>query len=287
MRSPSPLVPEMLDGRAEAAGPPRPVLRRGGRLPGRAVHGGGDGAAHPDALRRDRRRADAHDAWSPATRASVSWFTTVRGHAVHSSRIDIGVSAVDGRGAAGRPGTTTRMAENRRRADPHEPVRAALHDAALRHDPGRDGRQHRRRRVPSSSRRSGPSRPKIPWTTRRASRPMSATMIEPRMRRSRRRPASTSSSAPRCTGWPRKPTGQAERLVRRLTGDNGTHVVSYGTEAGHVPERADGRPSCAGPATSRRRIRPTSISRSRNSRPASDSCDRLIAELAPERHPLA
>lgn len=27
--------------------------------------------------------------------------------------------------------------------------------------------------------------------------------------------------------------GAAERLVRRLTGDNGTHVVSYGSEAGH------------------------------------------------------
>lgn len=27
--------------------------------------------------------------------------------------------------------------------------------------------------------------------------------------------------------------GAAERLVRRLTGDNGSHVVSYGTEAGH------------------------------------------------------
>lgn len=27
--------------------------------------------------------------------------------------------------------------------------------------------------------------------------------------------------------------GAAERLARALTGDNGTHVVSYGTEAGH------------------------------------------------------
>lgn len=27
--------------------------------------------------------------------------------------------------------------------------------------------------------------------------------------------------------------GEAEALVRRITGDNGTHVVSYGTEAGH------------------------------------------------------
>ncbi|MGY6409886.1 MAG: acetylornithine deacetylase [Alkalilacustris sp.] len=29
-----------------------------------------------------------------------------------------------------------------------------------------------------------------------------------------------------------EPDGAAERLVRRLTGDNGTHVVSYGTEGG-------------------------------------------------------
>ncbi|NNL74369.1 MAG: acetylornithine deacetylase [Silicimonas sp.] len=30
--------------------------------------------------------------------------------------------------------------------------------------------------------------------------------------------------------------GGAEALVRRLTGDNGTHVVSYGTEAGHFQD---------------------------------------------------
>ena len=30
-----------------------------------------------------------------------------------------------------------------------------------------------------------------------------------------------------------EPDGAAEALVRRITGDNGTHVVSYGTEAGH------------------------------------------------------
>jgi acetylornithine deacetylase len=29
-----------------------------------------------------------------------------------------------------------------------------------------------------------------------------------------------------------EPGGEAEALARRLTGDNGTHVVSYGTEAG-------------------------------------------------------
>ncbi|MGB8621552.1 MAG: acetylornithine deacetylase [Paracoccaceae bacterium] len=31
--------------------------------------------------------------------------------------------------------------------------------------------------------------------------------------------------------------GEAERLARALTGDNGTHVVSYGTEAGQFQER--------------------------------------------------
>ncbi|MFT5005685.1 MAG: acetylornithine deacetylase, partial [Paracoccaceae bacterium] len=32
--------------------------------------------------------------------------------------------------------------------------------------------------------------------------------------------------------------GEAETLARLLTGDNGTHVVSYGTEAGQFQERA-------------------------------------------------
>ena len=31
--------------------------------------------------------------------------------------------------------------------------------------------------------------------------------------------------------------GAAEALVRRLTGDNASHVVSYGTEAGQFQER--------------------------------------------------
>jgi acetylornithine deacetylase len=34
-----------------------------------------------------------------------------------------------------------------------------------------------------------------------------------------------------------EPDGQAEAIVRRLTGDNGVHVVSYGTEAGQFQER--------------------------------------------------
>ena len=34
-----------------------------------------------------------------------------------------------------------------------------------------------------------------------------------------------------------EPDGEAERMVRQLTGDNATHVVSYGTEAGQFQER--------------------------------------------------
>ncbi|MBS1304234.1 acetylornithine deacetylase [Loktanella sp. SALINAS62] len=34
-----------------------------------------------------------------------------------------------------------------------------------------------------------------------------------------------------------EPQGRAEELARRLTGDNGNHVVSYGTEAGQFQER--------------------------------------------------
>ena len=34
-----------------------------------------------------------------------------------------------------------------------------------------------------------------------------------------------------------EPDGAAERLARALTGDNGTHVVSYQTEAGQFQER--------------------------------------------------
>ena len=34
-----------------------------------------------------------------------------------------------------------------------------------------------------------------------------------------------------------EPDGAAEALIRRVTGDNGTHVVTYGTEAGQFQER--------------------------------------------------
>ena len=39
------------------------------------------------------------------------------------------------------------------------------------------------------------------------------------------------------TGLVPESMGKAEEIARRLTGDNATHVVSYGTEAGQFQER--------------------------------------------------
>ena len=55
--------------------------------------------------------------------------------------------------------------------------------------------------------------------------------------------------------------GAAETLARSLTGDNGTHVVSYGTEAGQFQE-ADIPPVSVARATLHRRIRPMNSSAS-------------------------
>ena len=56
--------------------------------------------------------------------------------------------------------------------------------------------------------------------------------------------------------------GAAETFARSLTGDNGTHVVSYGTEAGQFQE-AGIPPVSAARATLHRRIRPMNSSASR------------------------
>lgn len=53
------------------------------------------------------------------------------------------------------------------------------------------------------------------------------------------RPEAKITVTPRMANPALKPEtdGAAETLVRKLTGDNGTHVVSYGTEAGQFQER--------------------------------------------------
>jgi acetylornithine deacetylase len=44
-------------------------------------------------------------------------------------------------------------------------------------------------------------------------------------------------------GCQKEADGAAETLARRLTGDNGEHAVSYGTEAGHF-QRQGGYSTC-------------------------------------------
>jgi acetylornithine deacetylase len=52
------------------------------------------------------------------------------------------------------------------------------------------------------------------------------------------RPEARIDAVPRFTvpGLRPEENGTAEALIRRITGDNGSHVVSYGTEAGQFQE---------------------------------------------------
>jgi acetylornithine deacetylase len=52
--------------------------------------------------------------------------------------------------------------------------------------------------------------------------------------------------APGCT---READGEAERLARRLTGDNAEHAVSYGTEAGHFQREGNYSTCVIGPGS--------------------------------------
>jgi acetylornithine deacetylase len=64
--------------------------------------------------------------------------------------------------------------------------------------------------------------------------------------------------------------GEAEALARRLTGDNATGVVSYGTEAGQFQEAGYSAVVC-GPGDIAQAHQPDEFLRSANSRPASAS----------------
>ena len=207
---------------------------------------------------------------------------TVRGHSVHSSRIDQGVSAVMVARSAGRLARRRAGGEPAAGPTPTNPLRAALHDAALRHDPGRHGRQHRGRRVRASSRRSGPSRAKIPRTTWRASRPMSATSIEPAMKAIApetgvdmvlpRRGAGTGARKRTGGRAPRAPAHRRQRDAGRLLRHGGRHfperrLVDRGLRARRHRAGASGR---------------TNISRSREFEAGEAFMRRLVADSAPE-----
>jgi acetylornithine deacetylase len=163
-------------------------------------------------------------------KASVQLRTHVTGYAVHSSRIDQGVSAVmnAARLIAWHEDV---MEENRRRADtanPFEPPYTTLHCGMV---AGGNAAN-----VVSSSAwffsdiRAIPTESPRDYLDRYQA--YIREVVEPRMKAIRPETGVAVELIAEVPGLRPETDGQAERLMRRLTGDNGTHVVSYGTEAG-------------------------------------------------------
>lgn len=76
-----------------------------------------------------------------------------------------------------------------------------------------------------------------------------------------------------------EPDGQAEAIVRAITGDNGTHVVSYGTEAGQFQERGYSAIIC-GPGNIEQAHQPDEFISVDQFQAGVDFVDRLIDMLA-------
>lgn len=163
-------------------------------------------------------------------KASVQLRTHVTGHAVHSSRIDQGVSAVMN-AARLISWHEDVMDENKRRADPaspFEPPYTTLHCGMM---VGGNAAN-----VVSSSAwffsdiRAIPTESPRDYMERYEAYIREA--VEPRMKAVVPDVGVTVELIAEVPGLRPETDGAAERLMRRLTGDNGTHVVSYGTEAG-------------------------------------------------------
>jgi acetylornithine deacetylase len=163
-------------------------------------------------------------------KASVQLRTQVTGYAVHSSRIDQGVSAVMN---AARLITWHEdvMEENRRRADPSnpfEPPYTTVHCGMMAGGIAAN--------VVSSSAwffsdiRAVPTESPRDYSERYQA--YIREVVEPRMKAIAPETGVTVELIAEIPGLRPETEGEAERLMRRITGDNGTHVVSYGTEAG-------------------------------------------------------
>jgi acetylornithine deacetylase len=163
-------------------------------------------------------------------KASVQLRTQVTGYAVHSSRIDQGVSAVMN---AARLITWHEdvMEENRRRADPanpFEPPYTTVHCGMMAGGIAAN--------VVSSSAwffsdiRAVPTESPRDYSERYQA--YIREVVEPRMKAIAPETGVTVELIAEIPGLRPETEGEAERLMRRITGDNGTHVVSYGTEAG-------------------------------------------------------
>lgn len=169
-----------------------------------------------------------------AHKGGTRMLTTVRGYAVHSSRMDLGVSAVMA-GARLIVWHEEQMIANRAKADPaspFEPPYTTFHCGIV--HGGTAANITAERCVINSEFRVVPGESPQDWLDRyhRYIR----EEIEPEMKR--RWPKAGVEVELICSVPPLRPEtdGAAEALARRLTGDNGRHVVAYGTEGGQFQE---------------------------------------------------
>ncbi|MBN9445238.1 acetylornithine deacetylase [Bosea sp. (in: a-proteobacteria)] len=155
--------------------------------------------------------------------------TTVRGYAVHSSRVDIGVPAVMIAGELVHWHTAT-MAENKARASADnlfEPPYSTLHvgeiegGSAVNITAERCSFAHEVRGIPGEQLDDYLAR----YRARAAELEAEMQAIAPQSGITIEVTSETAAMGPEADG-------AAEALCRRLTGDNGRHVVAYGTEGG-------------------------------------------------------
>lgn len=163
-------------------------------------------------------------------KASVQLRTVLKGRAVHSSRIDQGVSAVM-TGARLIVWLEDEMNRNRAAADianPFEPPYTTLHCGVMEGGTAAN--------IVASSAwfytdiRAIPTEDPSDYIARYRSH--IAEVVLPAVRAIAPEAAVEVEVMSHVAGLRPEQDGAAERLMRRLTGDNGSHVVSYGTEAG-------------------------------------------------------
>lgn len=162
-------------------------------------------------------------------KGGIGYDLRFRGHEVHSSLQDRGVSAVM-EGARLIDWANDRNAENRADADPacaYDPPYTTLHVGMI-----RGGTAHNITAKDCHfilSVRTTPEDGVEMWRDRIEAE---IARIEAGMKRVHREAGITALPAWQVPGLAAEEGGAAEALVRRLTGENGSSVVSYGTEAG-------------------------------------------------------
>jgi len=162
-------------------------------------------------------------------KASVQLRTRLTGRAVHSSRIDQGVSAVM---TGARLIVWLEDIMNRNRAEhdaanPFEPPYTTLHCGVM--EGGTAANIVASSAWFYSDIRAIPSEDPMEYLARYRNH---IAEIVPAMRTIAPEAGIEVELVSHVPGLRQEQDGSAERLMRRLTGDNGSHVVSYGTEAG-------------------------------------------------------